>query len=140
MVSAAVAAQGTLLKIGDGGGTEVFTTIKDAYNISGPTTTVETTDVTSHDSSAWREFIPTLIDPGEVTFSFFYSGHATQDQLRTDMLARTRRNFQLVFAPLLVDETIAFTGIVTGYQPQEPHDGALSVDVTVKVTAAWAWS
>lgn len=140
MPSSAVAAQGTLLKIGDGGGTEVFTTIKEAYNISGPSTSVETTDVTSHDSSAWREFVATLIDPGEVTFSFYYSGHATQDQLRTDMLARTRRNFQMVWVPLTPDETLAFSGLVTGYQPQEPHDGVLSVDVTIKVTAAWTWT
>ena len=140
MASAAVHAQGTLIKIGDGGGPEVFTTIKDAYGIGGPTTSVDTIDVTSHDSSAWREFIAGLIDPGEITFSFYYSGHATHDQLRTDMLARTARNFQLVWAPLAVDETLAFTGLVTGYQPDEPHDGPLSVAVTIKVTAAWTWT
>lgn len=142
MASVAVHAQGTLIKIGDGGGSEVFTTILEAFNIAGPTTTTDLIDVTSHSStSAWREKIAGLIDPGEITFSIYYSGHATQDQLRTDMLARTKRNFQLVWVPLTPDETLAFSAYVTGYQPQEPHDGALTIDVTLTIaTGPWTWS
>lgn len=140
MPSSAVGAQGVLLKIGDGGGPETFTTIAEVRSISGPTTTVNLEDVTSHDSSAWMEKIATLIDPGQITFDLNYTGAATQDSLRTDMLARTKRNFQLVLVPLTPDETIAFTAIVTQYQVEAPHDGVLRVSVTLDITAAWTWT
>jgi len=51
MPTAARRAHGTLLKIGDGGGTESFTTIAEVLDISGGGYEVMTEDATSHDSS-----------------------------------------------------------------------------------------
>jgi predicted secreted protein len=137
----AVHAHGTLLKIGDGGGPETFTTIEDAFDIAGPTTSTDIIDVTTHSSpSVWREKLAGLIDPGEITFSIYYTGHATQDQLRTDALARTYRNFQLLFAPLAVDETIAFSAYVTRYETATPNDGAMQINCTLTIGEAWTWT
>lgn len=140
MPSNAVSAQGSLLKIGDGGGTEVFTTIAEVRSISGPTASVNLEDVTSHDSSAWMEKIPTLIDAGEISFEINYTSHTTQDQLRTDMFARTKRNFQLVLVPLTPDETIAFAAYITGFEVDAPHDGVLRASVTLAITGAITWT
>ena len=76
----AISAFGTLLKVGDGGGTEVFTTIAEVKEISGPSISVDTVELTTHSSSgAWKEYLPTLIDAGEVTFDVnFIPTNATQ--------------------------------------------------------------
>jgi len=52
MATSAVAAFGTLLKIGDGGGPESFTTIAEVRTLGGPELSRDTVDVTSHDSTA----------------------------------------------------------------------------------------
>lgn len=142
MASAARAAQGTLLKIGDGGGPETFTTIAEVRSLSGPSLQVDTEDVTSHDSTAYHEFIPTLIDAGEITFNLNFTNHATQGfstGLYNDMVNRTKRNFQLVI-PTATPRTGAFAGYVTGMPFDLPHDGVIRADVTIKITGAVTWT
>ena len=90
MPTSALSSHGTLMKIGDGGGSEVFTTIAEVRDISGPSFAVSTEDVTNHDSSRWREHIATIKEGGEITFDINYYSATTQDQLRTDMLNSAR--------------------------------------------------
>ena len=131
---------GTLLKIGDGGGTEVFTTIAEVKDISGPGFELATHDATTHSSTgAWREVIPGLLEPGEVTFSIGFiptnPTHSQTSGLVRDMKNRTKRNFQLVFTDA-GQTTWAFSAYVTGFSPQDPVDGLGSADVTLKLTGA----
>lgn len=135
MPSSAVKAGGTLLKIGDGGGSETFTTIAEVKDIEGPSMEASLEEVTSHDSGNRREFIATLLDNGEVTFDINYYSAATQDSLRTDLNNQARRNFQLVF-PLPSPETWSFAAFVTGFQLSAPVEGALTASVTIKLTSA----
>jgi len=134
----AIAAYGTLLKTGDGGSPETFTTIAEVTNIGGPSLKLDAIEATSHDSTeGWREFIGGLLDGGEVTFDVnFIPTNATHDAstgLVADMVARTHRNFELVF-PDTSETTWSFTALVTNFQSNEPVDNKLSASVTLKVS------
>lgn len=135
MPTSALSSHGTLLKIGDGGGSEVFTTIAEVRDISGTSFAVSTEDVTNHDSSRWREHIATIKEGGEITFDINYYSATTQDQLRTDMLNMTRRNFQLVF-PTSPTETHAFAAYITGMEYAAPVEGVLAASITLTITGA----
>lgn len=128
---------GSQLKIGDGGGPEVFTTVVHVQDISGPELTADSRDVTSHDSAgAFKEYVTGLLDSGEVTFDVFWDPDtATHVALRADLLSRVRRNFKLLWgsAPL---ETWDFAGQITRFAPSAPVDGMLAASITIKVTGA----
>ena len=134
----AIDAHGTLLKLGDGGGPEVFTTVAEVTDISGPSMTLDPIDVTSHDSTAaYREFIGGLLDAGEVTLTINYvptaGTHDATTGLIADMVARVVRNFQLVF-PDSGTTTWSFAALITAFEPAEPIDDKLAADVTLKLS------
>jgi len=133
-----ISAFGTLLKIGDGGDPETFTTIAEVSSISGPGLSLDTIDVTHHSSTAgWREFVGGLLDAGEVSFDINYTPtdatHDASTGLIKDMVDRTVRNFQLVF-PDTGNTTWSFSALVTGFEPSEPIDDKLAASVTLKLT------
>ena len=137
-VSAAVNAFGTLLKIGDGGGGEVFTTIAEVQNISGPSLSLEMIDVTNHSSTAgWKERIGGLLDGGEVTFDINFqpttSTHSYSAGLVKDMVNRTKRNFKIVF-PDGSSTTWTFSAFVSKFQSKAPVNGQLSASVSLMIT------
>lgn len=140
-MSDALAAFGTLLKIGDGTTpTEVFATVAEVKEIGGPSLELETVDVTSHSSAGgWREFVGTLLNGGEVELTLnFVPDNPTQDAstgLIADMVARTKRNFQLVF-PDVAATTWDFTALVTGFEITSAVDGALEAECTLQITGA----
>lgn len=133
MATSARSSHGTLLKVGDGGSPEAFTTIAEVLDISGPGTTLNTEDATNHDSGGWREPIPTILEGGEVTFELNYYKSASQTSMRTDMTNRTKRNFQMVL-PLTVPETLSFAGYVTNFEYSAPVEGILRASCTIMVT------
>lgn len=132
----AIKAQGTLLKRGDGATpTEVFTTIAEVKDISGPGLSLDTADVTTHDSpGGWEEHIGTVLRSGEISFDIeldpALAGHTG---LRSDMIARTARNFELLF-PNTGATVWSFTAIVTGFEPSAPVGDDLTASVTLKLT------
>ncbi len=134
----AIDAYGTLLQVGDGGAPEAFTTIAEVTEISGPSLVLDPLDVTSHESpGAFREFVGGLLDGGEVTFTINYvptgSTHDASTGIIADMIARTVRNFQVIFPD--VGATVwSFAALVTAFEPAEPVDDRLSAEVTLKVT------
>ena len=134
----AIDAYGTLLQIGDGGAPEAFTTIAEVTDITGPSLALDPLDVTSHESpGAFREFVGGLLDGGEVTLTMNYvptaGTQAATTGLLADMIARTVRNFQLVF-PDVGTTTWSFAALITAFEPAEPVDDRLSAEVTLKVT------
>lgn len=133
-----------LLKIqrGDGGGSEVFTTIGEVTNFKGPTEKAPQLDATSFDSTA-REFIAGLPDNGEVTFDVNFVGNNAQQQgLRTDLRNGTLRNFKIIINDHLVSPTtVSFAAIVT----QAPElgggvDSVLKGSVTLRVSGTATYS
>lgn len=120
---------------GGADGTEIFTAIAEVKTISGPNMSSQVIDVTNMDSqNNTREFITSLIDPGEMTFSVnFLPAVAGQQALINDMKNRTRRNFQIVWTDT-AGTTWSFQGIVTSFGPNAAIEDALTASVTVKVT------
>jgi len=95
MATRAKPAKGTKLMRGDGGGTEVFTTIGEVVDFSGPENEVAVIDATSFDSVA-DEVIAGLPKTGPITFNLLYvGGNAQQQGLEADRVAGTLRNFRL---------------------------------------------
>ena len=133
-----IAAFGTLLKIGDGGATEAFTTIAEVQDISGPGISVDTEDITNHSSTAsYEEVVATVIRSGEVTFDINYDPvggtHDASTGLIADLEAKALRNFQLIF-PDTGSTQWDFAAYVTGFEPGAPVTGKLNAAVSLKLS------
>jgi predicted secreted protein len=138
MPTLAIPAFGTLIKIGDGGGPENFTTIAELMDIKGPKFKMDTEDVTNHLSAgSWEEVVGTILRSGEVTFDVNFvpqnATHSYSSGLLRDMVNKTKRNFKLVFPDTAVT-TWAFTALITGFEPEMPVKGKLKASITLKVT------
>lgn len=115
------------------------TEIAQVQSIGGPGLSLDTEDVTSHDSpGAWEEVVGTILRSGEVSVDIVYDpNEATHKNaaggLIADMVSRTAQTYSLVFAssPAV---TWTFSAFVTGFEPDQPHDGALTAAVTLKLT------
>lgn len=139
MTTAAMNSHGTLLKLGDGAGSEVFTTIAEVKDISGPQLSRASHDATSHSSSGWKEKVAGIKDGGTVTFSInWVPNNATHDGstgLLAKFLSTSANNFKIVentSSPL----TWTFAGIVTAFNTSKPVDGIRGGDVTIDITGA----
>lgn len=124
------AAFGSILKRG-------ATAVAQVRSISGGSLSLDTVDVTTHDSAGgWREFVATLIDAGEVSVEIVFDpDNATHTSLRTDLVARTATTYSITFT----DTTPAvwtFSAFVTAFEPSAAVDGELSATVTLKITGA----
>ena len=136
-MTSAVIGKGTLLKAGDGGGSEVFTTVAEVKSISGPDITRDTLDVTNMDSSGnYREFVATLQDGGSVSFDVNFIGNNTsQNNMQTDMNAGTARNFQLLM-PNVASTLFTFTALIVGLTFNFEIDGIITENISLKITGA----
>lgn len=138
MASSALHAIGTLLKRGDGGSPETFTTVAEVLSITGPGLTSDIIDVTNHDTSnGFREFIMGLQDGGEFQFSINYiptnSTHNATTGLLDAFEDKERGNWKLVF-PDGATTTWTFQAVVRTVAIRAPIDGQLTADVTLKIS------
>lgn len=113
--------------------------IAQVQNISGPGLALDTEDVTSHDSTeGWEEVVATILRSGEVSMDLVYDpNNATHKNasggLLYDLAGRTSTAYTLTF-PSSPAVSWTFTAFVVGFEPDMPHDGALSASVTMKIT------
>lgn len=127
----AISGFGTLLK-------RSGTTVGEVYDISGPGLARDTIEVTHHQSpNRWREFIKSLKDGGEVTFSINYKPTDTTHNVAAGLLGdfsneTTVDTWSVVF-PDTGATTWTMPAAVTSATPKEPIDDRLSMDVTLKV-------
>lgn len=137
MAVSPASAFGTLIKIGDGATSETFNTLLGARNISGPSYSAETIDVTHHSSSgSYREMVPSFLSAGEVSFDLLYDSADTHhQQLFTDFEARTLRNFQLVFTDTGAEQH-EFAAYITGMELAAAIDDAVTMAVTLTIDGA----
>jgi hypothetical protein len=136
MPTQAIAAFGTLLKVGDGGTPEAFTTILHCRNITPPGITSNLEDATAHDSTnGWTEVKPTLIDGGDVKVEIEYvptaATHNATTGIIADQINRTLRNFQLVYPGGV---TWSFAAYVKQFAPKAPVKGLLVSDITLTIS------
>lgn len=123
---------GTQFQRGDGATPEVFTSVADPTNISGPGLSRETLDVTSHGSpDGWMQFLGGLKDGGEVSVDVNYQPEY-HDVLVADFEDDEPRNYRIVF-PDPGQTAWTFPGIMTGFEPEAPYDDKLAASLTFKV-------
>lgn len=137
MASNAVSAFGTLLKLGDGGSPESFTTVAELRTISGPSINADAIDVTTHNTpTPFRRFIAGLLDGGDVTFELNFipqePTHSYSAGILKDMVNRTRRNIQIVF-PDVGLTTWLLPVIWTAFEMSSDPAEVLQASVTAKV-------
>jgi predicted secreted protein len=114
----------------------VFETMANVHNISGPERSRETIEVTAHDSpEQWREFIGGLKDGGEVQLDVNYDPAELTHDIDDDLDDRTPRNYRVVILPGDEDEhTWSFKGIMTNVGDEFPFDDKMGRSITIKVT------
>jgi len=125
-------AYGTILERG-------AVTIAGVTSISGPGLSLDTEDVTTHDSTAaWEEVVGTILRSGEITMDIIYDPAAATHKnaaggILADLVARTAQAYSLIFTDTANTE-YTFNAFVVGFEPDMPHDGALTASVTFKLT------
>lgn len=124
--------------IGVGGVVKVETA--HVSNISGPSLSVDTEDVTTHDqTTAFEELIATIIRSGEISLDIVYDPAGATHDAGTGLVYRLEDQiysyFELIF-PDAANTTWTFFGYVVGFEPSAPADGALTATVKIKITAA----
>lgn len=131
-------AHGTLVKIGDGGSPESFTTVAEVRTISGPTLEREQIDVTNMDSTdSWREFINGLKVGGEITLGLNYlptnaTHNASAGLLSKLDSATSSTNFQLVMSDSSTT-TWTLPCNVSRFAPNFDPAAQIDASVTLKV-------
>lgn len=113
--------------------------IGQVLSISGPGLSLDTEDVTSHDSTgAWEEVVATILRSGEITAEIVYDPNLATHKnasggLLYDLAQRASTTYSIVF-PSNPAVTWTFTAFVTGFEPDAPVDGKLGASVTLKIT------
>ncbi len=133
--SQALFAKGTLLRIGDGGQpTESFSTITEVFGLAGPNLVQDVIEVTNHDSpQGFKEWIGGLLEAGEVSGQINYQPtNATHAGMRSDLLAHTKRNFNIVWPP--AGPTWAFSALITKFDIKASEKSQLIADFSLKIT------
>jgi len=130
---------GTNFQRGDGASPEVFTTVGDVINVTGPGITKDEIEVTALDSSA-KEFIGALDDPGEVSLELNWNPQdAEHVNLRTDAEGNTARNYRIVWSDVSATQ-VTFNGEVMEFSINTEANDAAKGSVRVKINGALTWA
>lgn len=123
----------TAIYIGDGGTPETFTKIARVTDISGPSISAETADVTNRDSQGWGDVVPNTRSAGEISFDIIYDPAEPTHQLLLNLVdTGDKRNFKIVLADLATAWIVS--GYVTSFEVNSALDDALKASVTIAVT------
>jgi hypothetical protein len=113
----------------------VSTTIAQVKNIGGPSLSLDTEDVTTHDQTgAWEEVIATILRSGEVSLDLVYDPAGATHSAGAGLLD-WYENKTNVYCDLVFRSTYnwMFGGYVTGFEPSASFDSSLSAAVTLKI-------
>ena len=92
----------------------------------------DSVDVTAADSpNACRQFLPTVIDPGEITFEINHDGSADgiANKLHATILARTVEVWTVTFPDT---STWACSGFITNFGIKNDVEGKIANSITIK--------
>lgn len=124
----AIAAQGVQLQ-------RISTVIPELVNLTGPSISLDTADVTAHDGSGWREFVATLLSGGTITAVFNWVPDDTQQAaLFTDMVAKTLQTF--VIDPPGTTSNFGFSAHITAHEVVLNVDAVMVLNVTLQISGA----
>jgi hypothetical protein len=134
-MSGAVLGFGTIIKRGNGAGTaETFTAIPEIIgDVKGPGMDLGMTEVTAHKTTDYyREFLPTQLDPGSITFAINFVYDDTQHLgLQSDAAGRVLRNFQIEWPD---GDEKQFAGYVIKFNRTAGVESAIQMEVEIKIS------
>jgi len=131
--TAAVIGYGTSFSIYGG---STYTAVAEVTNITWPGYTRDAVDATNMASpNEFREFIPGLMDAGEVTIEMNFIPSAS-DVILAALTAGTGQ-FKIAAASGV---NIVFSAIVTAFTPQAPLEDKMSASATFKITGKPVWA
>lgn len=130
-----VTSQGLVIGWGDGASPEVFTAIGNIVDHDGPSKENPEVDVTDLNSSA-KEYIPGLVDNGEITITVnFDPSNASHDRLLDDLDGRISRNYQITW-PVSPALNWTFNAFVKSFSQRSGVDQPLQGTVTLRINGA----
>ncbi len=138
---------GTQLQLGDGGATEVFTTVAQLSVIGGIELLTEIEDTTVHDSAGGlREHIENgLKSYGEVSFEGLWDEAAATHDDATGLRSKAEatdgpHNWKIIW-PDVGTTTASFAASLVSLKVGDaPIDGALPISGTLKITGDVTWT
>lgn len=140
-MSLAIGAQGTLLKIGNGASSESFTTVPEVHKLQAPNIKYDLLETSSHDTSVFKEYIPGLADGENIAASYwFVPTNSVHIGIRTDALARTKRNFEIIFPGGGTGAQMAMGAYITNMSPTADVNTVLVAQMNAKVTGTITWT
>lgn len=135
MPTSAIPGYGTLLKKGDGGTPETFSTILEVTKLNAPKLSLKEEDATSHGSNGWEEVIGTIIKGDDISVECNWVPTDPTQNATTGVLAallnRSKGNWKLVL-PNASQTTFTFAAIVKSFEGDAPVDGKLKCSFTLK--------
>jgi|SRR3972149_2860368 len=137
MTSAAFWAYGSVLQIGDGAGSENFTSVAEILELTPPAMSRDDIDVSNADSSdGYREFKPGWRDGGEVSFKANWLPTNTTHDFTTGLGVQFNdnvvHNYKIVLPSSLA--TVTFSGFLTAFEPDLPLEEQGQLSGTIKIT------
>jgi hypothetical protein len=116
-------------------------------SIDGPSVAGDEVEATTLDTTGnYREYIPTLIDPGELSLELVWdpsfettgvTAENTQIRLTDMMSSRETVDWKMVFPTTTM--TVSFSGWVKAFSPSTPVDDLVTANVTIRATSAVTW-
>lgn len=136
-----VVAQGAKLSYGDGGSPESFTDIPGTVDMEIPMHQVAAIEFSGTDEAqaGYEPGKPKVkACSGNVNFD---PDNSPQQQLRTDQLARTKRNWRITIPDTSPDTTVTFEAFVSDLgNVSIADDDKLTMPFTLQPTGAVAWA
>lgn len=132
--SQAIAGRGTLLQYQSGSASPaVWITISEMKKMSITGAKYDLADVTNVQSGAFREWLPTLADSGELSFEGNYiPGDATQDVLNTSFVNAILLQYRILFPGALGN--ITFNAFVVSIERTIEVDKSVAISGKLKIT------
>src|SRR4030067_165401 len=106
-------------------------------SIGGPSLSLDTEDVTTHDSTeAWEEVVATVLRTGEVSMDLVYDPNAATHSTVAGGLLDYYETGELAYFDCGFVDTYhwRFAGYVTKFEPTAPVEGALTASVSLIIT------
>ena len=112
--------------------------IGEITNIGGPTLSVDTVDVTSHNSTdAFREYVAGIIDGGDISLEGNVISAAAANSLIGLSEGRAVVTFRIKFPLSSAGSTgrdWLFCGVSNSFETDAPHDGKMGFTAGIKLT------
>jgi len=104
-------------------------------NFDGPELSVDTEDVTTHDSTgAWEEVVATILRSGEMSIDIVYDPAGGTHDATSGLVYRYENKIKSFFDFIFRGtNNWTFAGYITGFSPTAPVGGALTASVTIKI-------